>query len=67
MITRGIMITINIETCMILLLFAFAYVIITAGIAKLATRNDKESMAAVAWIIGGLLYIITVAAFIISE
>ena len=65
MITRGTMITINIETCMILLLFAFAYVILTAGIAKLITRNDKESMAAVAWIIGGLLYIITVAAFII--
>lgn len=63
------MITINIENtienCMILLLFAFAYVIITAGIAKVTTRNDKESTAAVAWIIGGLLYIITVAAFII--
>ena len=52
------MITINIENtienCMILLLFAFAY-------------NDKESMTAVAWVIGGLLYIITVAAFIIIE
>ena len=62
------MITINIENtienCMILLLFAFAYVIITTGIAKVTTR-DKESMTAVAWVIGGLLYIITVAAFII--
>lgn len=65
------MITINIENtienCMILLLFAFAYVIITTGIAKVTTRNDKESMTAVAWIIGGLLYIITVAAFIIIK
>jgi hypothetical protein len=65
------MITINIENtienCMILLLFAFAYVIITTGIAKVTTRNDKESMTAVAWVIGGLLYIITVAAFIIIE
>jgi len=65
------MITINIENtienCMILLLFAFAYVIITAGIAKVTTRNDKDSTAAVAWIIGSLLYIITVAAFIIIE
>ena len=63
------MITINIENtienCMILLLFAFAYVIITTGIAKVTTRNDKESMTAVAWIIGFILYIITVAAFII--
>ena len=62
------MITINIENtienCMILLLFAFAYVIITAGIAKVTTRNDKEFMT-VAWIIGFILYIITVAAFII--
>lgn len=62
------MITINIENtienCMILLLFAFAYVIITTGIAKVTTRNDKESMT-VAWIIGFILYIITVAAFII--
>lgn len=54
-----------IENCMILLLFAFAYVIITAGIAKLTTRNDKESTAAVAWVTGGLLYIITVAAFLV--
>ena len=65
------MITINIENtienCMILLLFAFAYVIITAGIAKVTTRNDKESMTAVAWIIGFILYIVTVAAFIIIE
>ena len=65
------MITINIENtienCMILLLFAFAYVIITAGIAKVTTHNDKETMTAVAWVIGGLLYIITVAAFIIIE
>lgn len=63
------MITINIENtienCMILLLFAFAYVIITTGIAKVTTRNDKESMTAVAWIIGFILYIVTVAAFII--
>lgn len=62
------MITINIENtienCMILLLFAFAYVIITTGIAKVTTRNDKESMT-VAWVIGLILYIITVAAFII--
>mgnify|MGYP006896747581 FL=1 len=65
------MITINIENaienCMILLLFAFAYVIITTGIAKVTTRNDKESMTAVAWIIGFILYIVTVAAFIIIE
>lgn len=65
------MITINIENtienCMILLLFAFAYVIITTGIAKVTTRNDKESMTAVAWIIGLILYIITVAAFIIIK
>lgn len=64
------MITINIENtienCMILLLFAFAYVIITTGIAKVTTRNDKESMT-VAWVIGLILYIITVAAFIIIK
>ena len=65
------MITINIENtienCVIIFLFALAYVIITAGIAKVTTHNDKESMTAVAWIIGVLLYIITVAAFIIID
>ena len=63
------MITINIENtienCVIIFLFALAYVIITGGVATLTTPMIKRG--AVAWVIGGLLYIITVAAFIIIE
>ena len=51
-----------IENCIILALFALAYVIITAGIATLTTPMIKRTKAA--WIIGCILYIVTVAAFL---
>lgn len=52
-----------IENCLIVALFALAYVILTVGIATLTTPMLQRTKAA--WIIGCILYIVTVAAFLL--
>lgn len=51
----------------LLFLSIFGYAIITGGLAILMTLKDKnkeETTPAVAWILGGLLYTITIGVFI---
>jgi hypothetical protein len=51
----------------LLFLFILGYAIITGGLAILMTLKDEDkekTTPAVAWILGGLLYTITVGLFI---
>ena len=51
----------------LLFLFMLGYAIITGGLAIVMTLKDKDkekTTPAVAWILGGLLYTITVGVFI---
>lgn len=51
----------------LLFLFMLGYAIITGGLAILMTLKDEDkekTTPAVAWILGGLLYTITVGLFI---